>query len=98
MRALALSLSLATTGCIFSAPDGAEVCGAQMTADGRTLFVNIQHPGTEQPRDIAIDAMTWPDKVPVAQGGIVRSATVAITRIDGGVIGSRSPAVVRQSR
>ncbi|WBS00858.1 PhoX family phosphatase [Pseudoduganella sp. SL102] len=69
------------------APDGAEVCGTQMTADGRTLFVNIQHPGTEQPRDIPIDAMTWPDKVPVSQGGIVRSATVAITRIDGGVIG-----------
>ncbi|AXA90025.1 PhoX family phosphatase [Massilia sp. YMA4] len=69
------------------APDGAEVCGAQLTADGRALFVNIQHPGTEQPRDLAIEAMTWPDKIAVADGGIVRSATVVITREDGGVIG-----------
>lgn len=69
------------------APDGAEVCGVTMTADGRSLFVNIQHPGTEQPRDTPIDKMTWPDKVPVSEGGIVRSATVVITREDGGVIG-----------
>ena len=69
------------------APDGAEVCGVAMTADGRSLFVNIQHPGTEQPRDIPINQLTWPDKVPVAEGGIVRSATVVITREDGGVIG-----------
>lgn len=69
------------------APDGAEVCGAAMTADGRSLFVNIQHPGTEQPRNIPIDLMTWPDKIPVSEGGIVRSATVVITREDGGQIG-----------
>ncbi|QGZ38105.1 hypothetical protein IP92_01610 [Pseudoduganella flava] len=69
------------------APDGAEVCGAQLTPDGRALFVNIQHPGTEQPRDIPVEAMTWPDKIPVAQGGVVRSTTVVITREDGGVIG-----------
>jgi len=69
------------------APDGAEVCGVTMTADGRSLFVNIQHPGTEQPRDIPLNQMTWPDKLPVAEGGIVRSATVVVTREDGGVIG-----------
>jgi secreted PhoX family phosphatase len=76
------------------APDGAEVCGMAMSADGRALFVNIQHPGSEQPRwnpDGAVApqtaTMTWPDMVPVADGGIQRSCTVVISRQDGGLIG-----------
>jgi secreted PhoX family phosphatase len=31
--------------------------------------------------------MTWPDMVPVADGGIQRSCTVVITRQGGGQIG-----------
>ena len=70
------------------APDGSEVCGTVLTPDGESLFVNIQHPGTEQPRvPNEIETMTWPDMIPVDQGGIVRACTVVITRKDGGKIG-----------
>ena len=66
-------------------------CGPRMMwfnkADGRALFVNIQHPG-EDMRNADIGNPTrypshWPD------GGMARprSATVVITRDDGGVIG-----------
>jgi uncharacterized protein len=76
------------------APNGAEVCGMALSDDGRSLFVNIQHPGSEQPRwspdgTVVNEAatMTWPDMIPVAAGGIQRSCTVVITRTDGGLIG-----------
>lgn len=68
-------------------PSQCEITGITETPDGRTLFVNIQHPGEEtKPGDIGTpSAFTshWPD------GGMSRprSATVAITRNDGGVIG-----------
>ena len=50
------------------------------------MFINIQHPG-ENATDRSDPAepgkfSTWPD------GGRPRSATVAIRRIDGGVIGT----------
>ncbi len=71
-----------------SAPMGAEVTGCTWTPDGRTMFINIQHPGgglkrdgTDNPRRIS----NWPDFNPV---GRPRSATVAIRRVDGGVIGA----------
>ncbi|MFM2052527.1 MAG: hypothetical protein RL456_564 [Pseudomonadota bacterium] len=54
------------------APEGCEVTGPVMTPDGRTLFVNIQHPDPG-----------WPEPT-----GRPRSATVAITKDDGGVIGA----------
>jgi len=71
------------------APPGAEVTGATLTPDNRTLFVNIQHPG-ETPGDISDPARprlfsNWPDQRP---DGRPRSATVAIRKLDGGVIGS----------
>ncbi|WP_242616874.1 PhoX family protein [Rivibacter subsaxonicus] len=67
-------------------PAGSEVTGSVMTPDLRTLFVNIQHPG-ESPSERADPAnpsriSNWPD------GGRPRSATVVITKDDGGVIGS----------
>mgnify|MGYP001316387907 FL=1 len=76
-------------------PVGCEVTGLSMTPDLRTFFVNIQHPG-EVPADLAAlglrtgpDSPTavsaWPDG-PAA--GRPRSATVVITRDDGGVIGA----------
>lgn len=58
-------------------PAGCEITGAVMTPDARTLFVNVQHPGERMPSD-------WPD----GGGARPRSATVAIRRRDGGVIGS----------
>jgi secreted PhoX family phosphatase len=70
-------------------PVGCELTGATFTPDGRNLFVNIQHPG-ESPSERSDPAnprrlSNWPDFNPV---GRPRSATVAIRRVDGGVIGS----------
>jgi secreted PhoX family phosphatase len=70
-------------------PPGCEIAGYTMTPDGRTAFVNIQHPGEiprafndpDNPRRIS----NWPDFDP---NGRPRSATVVIRKRDGGVIGS----------
>ncbi|HYE40210.1 MAG TPA: PhoX family phosphatase, partial [Ramlibacter sp.] len=70
-------------------PVNCEITGMAMTPDGRTMFVNVQHPG-ENPRgrsdpDDPQRFSGWPD---YAVGGRPRSSTVAIRRIDGGVIGT----------
>jgi secreted PhoX family phosphatase len=70
-------------------PMNAEVCGAAFTPDGQTLFVNIQHPGeapgdrndAAQPRRFS----NWPDQ---RADGRPRSATVAVHRVGGGIVGS----------
>jgi secreted PhoX family phosphatase len=66
-------------------PKECEVTGITETPDGKTLFVNIQHPGENTPPDFATGAFGshWPD------GGASRprSATIVITRHDGGKIG-----------
>jgi secreted PhoX family phosphatase len=71
---------------------GCEITGFPITADQRTLFVNIQHPG-EAPRahpgrndaDKPKAFSSWPDG---EKGGRPRSATIAIRRKDGGLIGT----------
>ena len=70
-------------------PPGCEVTGATGTPDGRTMFINIQHPG-ETPGGRSDPAnpqrySSWPDHRP---DGRPRSATVVIRKRDGGVIGS----------
>jgi hypothetical protein len=56
----------------------AEVTGVTVTPDQRTMFVNIQHPGDG-------GGSTWPN----GEGFTVpRSATVIVTKDDGGVIGT----------
>lgn len=68
-------------------PSGCEVTGLTATPDLRTLFINIQHPGepanerSDPERPLAVSK--WPDGA-----GRPRSATVAITKNDGGVIGT----------
>ena len=70
-------------------PAGCEVTGVTMAPDGRSMFVNIQHPGEtasersnpEAPRAVS----NWPDFRP---DGRPRAATVVIRREDGGLIGS----------
>ena len=68
-------------------PVQAEVTGASWTPDGRTMFINIQHPGSRVNRDGATprEHSNWPDFNPE---GRPRSATVVIRKNDGGVIGS----------
>ncbi len=64
-----------------------EITGITESPDGRALFVNIQHPGEDtKPGEIANPtaySSHWPD------GGMSRprSATIVITKNDGGVIG-----------
>jgi uncharacterized protein len=67
-------------------PNTCEVTGVVTTPDGRTMFVNIQHPG-ETPRERSdpenpTAVSRWPD------GSRPRSATVVIRKNDGGVIGT----------
>ena len=63
-------------------PTDCEVTGISATPDMKTLFVNIQHPGDRSTPDNFTS--NWPD------GGNrrPRSATVVITKDDGGIIGS----------
>lgn len=63
-------------------PRGCEVTGVISTPDLKTLFVNIQHPGGSSPPGQFTSH--WPD------GGASRprSATVIITKMDDGLIGS----------
>ncbi|HSQ73061.1 MAG TPA: PhoX family phosphatase [Rubrivivax sp.] len=70
-------------------PAGCEIAGCSFTPDGTTMFVNVQHPG-EAPgarNDPAVPNRfsNWPDFQP---RGRPRSATVAVRRNDGGVIGA----------
>ena len=70
-------------------PVNCELTGATWTPDGRTMFVNIQHPGEtpsertdpNEPRRFS----NWPDFNPQ---GRPRAATLVIRRDDGGVIGA----------
>ncbi len=65
-------------------PRGSEITGIAETPDGKAIFVNIQHPGegSTSVTDPAQFTSHWPD------GGNARprSATVVITRDDGGKI------------
>ncbi len=82
-------------------PSGCEITGLSFTPDSRTMFINIQHPGevgrhpnapalpegVDGDEYIAANPLAfsqWPD----AEGGRPRSATVVITKEDGGVIGT----------
>jgi uncharacterized protein len=77
-------------------PVDCEITGATETPDGKTVFVNIQHPGEVITRaNIANPALYtshWPANVGYGPGGAAtarpRSATLAITKNDGGLIGT----------
>ena len=67
-------------------PIGQEITGISMTPDQRTMFIKIQHPGattTAQDFPAGRPNSRWPDG-----GAVPRSATVVITRDDGGIIGT----------
>lgn len=69
-------------------PIQCEITGIDSTPDGRTVFVNIQHPGEDgNPANITSN---WPSSQGTpngsAPGNRPRSATIAITKNDGGVV------------
>lgn len=80
-----------------TAPLGAEVTGVAESPDGKALFVNIQHPGentTQAGFTAKVFESNWPGNgsgVPAYGAGGAsarpRSATIVITKNDGGVIG-----------
>ncbi|MED5546748.1 MAG: alkaline phosphatase PhoX [Pseudomonadota bacterium] len=66
-------------------PVECEITGVDMTPDGRTLFVGIQHPGERG--DAGNVTSHWPESQTNASAtSRPRSAVVAITKDDGGVI------------
>ena len=68
-------------------PHGQEITGMSMTADGKTMFINVQHPGGHaMPEDFA--AGKFGSGFPDYNGSVPRSATLVITRDDDGVIGA----------
>ena len=78
-----------------TAPKGAEVTGITEIADGTAIFVNIQHPGENTDAkgtgEFVLES-TWPANggglpAPYGSGSRPRSATLMITRTDGGKIG-----------
>ena len=83
-------------------PKGCEVTGVITTPDGKTMFVNIQHPGegasdNSNPADALYPNVIsmWPSSQGYGFQGVAgddklrpRSGTVVITRTDGGVIGA----------
>ena len=70
-------------------PKGCEITGIDSTPDGRTVFVNIQHPGeTGSPTPPVPAISAWPasQNNPAATAR-PRSATIVITKNDGAVVG-----------
>lgn len=73
-------------------PVDCELTGITETPDGKTLFVNIQHPGEGTANANIADpskyTSQWPSNAGYGAGKRPRSATIAITKNDGGRIGS----------
>jgi uncharacterized protein len=70
-------------------PKECEITGIDSTPDGKTIFVNIQHPGEDTTTGFP---NTFPSNWPASQTDAAavsrpRSATIVITRTDGGIVG-----------
>ncbi|RJG22196.1 PhoX family protein [Massilia cavernae] len=73
-------------------PVGSEITGIAETPDGKAMFVNIQHPGETTAQANLADptkyTSQWPANAGYGAGKRPRSATIVITKNDGGRIGS----------
>ncbi len=73
-------------------PKGCEITGVCESPDGKTLFVNIQHPGENTKMSDVGDPTKyeskWPSNAGYGAGQRPRSATIVITKNDGGKIGT----------
>ena len=82
-------------------PRDCEITGIAETPDGRALFVNIQHPGEAISRANIADPSQylshWPGNAGYGAGGAnarPRSATIVVTRQDGGLIAAEGGEVL----
>jgi len=76
----------ATVRRFLTGPKECEITGIDSTPDGRSLFINVQHPGEDGTP--ASPTSNWPaSQAGAAPGSRPRSATVVITKNDGGVVG-----------
>ena len=69
----------------FAAPRGAEFSGPCFTPDDRSFFGAVQHPAAEKGSNFAKPSTRWPD---FRDDMPPRPSVVAITKNDGGIIGS----------
>ena len=73
-------------------PKGSEITGLADTPDGKAIFVNIQHPGEGTSMANIADPTKyqsqWPANAGYGAGKRPRSATIVITKNDGGKIGT----------
>ncbi len=73
-------------------PVGCEITGLCETPDGKAMFINIQHPGENTAQAVIADptryTSQWPSNAGYGAGKRPRSATIVITKNDGGRIGS----------
>jgi secreted PhoX family phosphatase len=82
---------------LLTGPIESEITGITESYDGKALFINIQHPGEDTTAaNIASPTSSWPytntgtgnPATPTtAKSARPRSATIVLTRTDGGVIG-----------
>ncbi|HEX4880581.1 MAG TPA: PhoX family phosphatase [Limnobacter sp.] len=91
--------SVGTLRRLLVGPVECEITGLTESADGKALFVNIQHPGEDTPNLTSPPSSAWPYSLPGGRfgnppAGVVpvvgnrpRSATIVITRTDGGLVG-----------
>ena len=86
---LAIEVATGEVRRFLTGPRGGEITGLAFTPDCRTMFVNVQHPGETSGSfsnpDDPLAFSRWPSG---GQDGRPRSATVIVTREDGGEIGS----------
>ena len=81
---------------LVATPAGSECTGPMLSADDRTLFVAVQHPGeggtfpAGQPAQNALSR--WPDSTATGAAAIPRPSVVQIARTDGGKIAATATA------
>ena len=82
----------ATLARFLVGPKGCEITGWCETPDGRAMFINIQHPGESTAmadvNDPSKYQSQWPANAGYGAGKRPRSATIVITKNDGGVLGT----------
>lgn len=70
-------------------PKGCEITGITETPDGKTIFVNIQHPGENTSASAIATPASFESHWPATDAtSRPRSSTIVITKNDGGLVGA----------